>query len=155
MAKQRILVQNPYFIPGPAAIGALAKAVRRGVDVRVMVPGSSDVRVIEWASTYALRALVKAGVKILRWRGPMLHAKTATIDGTWSTIGSYNFDAQSRFSNLEVTVEILDPGTAQALMKNFERGVENCEPWDESSWQRLPWWKKALSWLAFRFRRWL
>ena len=83
------------------------------------------------------------------------NAKTATIDATWSTIGSYNFDAQSRFSNLEVTLEILDPGTAQALVRNFEHGVANCDPWDEDSWQKLPWWKKALSWLAFRFRRWL
>ena len=154
-ARMSVLIQNAYFLPDRGVRRALARAVRRGVDVRIMVPGSSDVRVIEWASTYALRALIKEGVKILRWRGPMLHAKTATIDGTWSTIGSYNFDAQSRFSNLEVTVEILDPGTAQALVKNFERGVANCDPWSEESWQRLPWWKKALSWLAFRFRRWL
>lgn len=154
-ARMSVLIQNAYFLPDRGVRRALARAVRRGVDVRVMVPGSSDVRVIEWASTYALRALVKAGVKVLRWRGPMLHAKTATIDATWSTIGSYNFDAQSRFSNLEVTVEILDPGTAQALVRNFERGTENCEPWNEDSWQRLPWWKKALAWIAFRFRRWL
>jgi len=154
-ARRSVLIQNAYFLPDRGVRRALARAVRRGVDVRIMVPGSSDVRVIEWASTYALRALVRAGVKVLRWRGPMLHAKTATIDATWSTIGSYNFDAQSRFSNLEVTVEILDLGTAQALVKNFERGVANCDPWDEDSWQKLPWWKKALSWLAFRFRRWL
>ena len=154
-ARISVLIQNAYFLPDRGVRRALARAVRRGVDVRVMVPGSSDIRVIEWASTYALRALVKAGVKILRWRGPMLHAKTATIDGTWSTIGSYNFDAQSRFSNLEVTVEILDPATAQALVTNFELGAENCEPWNEASWNRLPWWKKALAWMAFRFRRWL
>lgn len=154
-ARFSVLIQNAYFLPDRGVRRALARAVRRGVDVRIMVPGSSDVRVIEWASTYALRALVKAGVKILRWRGPMLHAKTATIDATWSTIGSYNFDAQSRFSNLEVTVEILDPATAQALVRNFERGIENCDPWNEDSWKKLPWWKKALSWLAFRFRKWL
>ena len=154
-ARMSILIENAYFLPDRGMRRALARAVRRGVDVRIVVPGSSDVRVIEWASLYVQRGLARAGVKILRWRGPMMHAKTATIDGTWSTIGSYNFDSQSRFSNLEVTVEILDPSTSQALTRVFEQDVANCDPFDEAAWKRLPFWKKALAWLSFRFRRWL
>jgi cardiolipin synthase len=150
-----VLIQNAYFLPDRGLRRALASAVRRGVDVRVMVPGQSDVRMIGWASLYVLRGLARTGVKVLRWRGPMMHAKTAAIDATWSTIGSYNFDAQSRFSNLEVTVEILDPATGQALAKNFERDVTNCEPYDEAAWKLLPWWKKSLAWLSYRFRRFL
>ena len=67
---------------------ALAAAVRRGVDVSVIVPGHSDVKLVEWATLYIMRRLARIGVKMLRWRGVMLHAKTATIDDTWSTIGS-------------------------------------------------------------------
>ena len=154
-AKISILIQNAYFLPDRGLRRALTRAARRGVDVRVIVPGRSDVRVIEWASLYVLRRLAKMGIGILRWRGPMMHAKTATIDATWSTIGSYNFDAQSRFQNLELTVEILDPPTAQALVRTFEHDVANCEPYNEAAWQKLPWWTKALAWISYRIRRFL
>ena len=154
-AKFSILIQNAYFLPDRGLRRALTRAARRGVDVRIVVPGRSDVRMIEWASLYVLRRLAKFGVRILRWRGPMMHAKTATIDATWSTIGSYNFDAQSRFQNLELTLEILDPPTAQALVRTFEHDVTNCDTFDEAAWQRLGWWTKALSWIAYRLRRFL
>jgi cardiolipin synthase len=134
----------------------MARAVRRGVDVRVVVPGRSDVRLIEWASLYVLRGLAKQGVTILRWRGVMMHAKTAVVDAIWSTIGSYNFDAQSRFNNLEVTVEILDAEVGKSLTASFDRDVANCDHYtNEDGWKRLPWYTKALAWLAYRIRRFL
>jgi len=123
--------------------------------VRVVCPGHSDVRMIEWASHYVLRSLSRQGVKVLRWRGVMLHAKTAVVDATWSTIGSYNFDAQSRFSNLEVTVEILDHQIGEALVASFEHTVTNSDSYDYASWQALPWWTKAMAWLSYRLRRFL
>lgn len=154
-ARESILIQNAYFLPDRGVRRALTRAARRGVDVQVMVPKRSDVRVIEWAGLYVIRKLAANRVKILRWRDTMMHAKTATIDAIWSTIGSYNFDAQSRFSNLEVNVEILDRDTALELTRNFERDLENCEPFDEAVWRELPWWKKGLAWLMYRFRRFL
>jgi len=154
-ARSSVLLQNAYFLPDLGLRRALVKAVKRGADVRVVVPGRSDVKLVEWATLYVTRRLASRGVKVLRWRGPMMHAKSATVDGVWSTIGSYNFDAQSRFKNLEVTVEILDPATGTTLMEMFERDVENCEPYDEHSWHHLSWWRKALAWGAYRLRRWL
>jgi cardiolipin synthase len=85
----------------------------------------------------------------------MMHAKTATVDALWSTIGSYNFDAQSRFNNLEVTIEILDTTTGQTLVANFERDIANADPFDERSWLHLAWWRKALAWISYRLRRML
>jgi len=154
-ARDAVLIQNAYFLPDRGLRRTLARAVKRGIDVRIIVPGRSDVRIIEWASLYALRALVKQGVKVLRWRGVMMHAKTAVIDGTWSTIGSYNFDAMSRFNNLEVTIEILDPEVGTALVKHFEDNIANCDPYTNAAWQDLPWYTKALAWMAFRLRRFL
>jgi len=154
-ARKAVLIQNAYFLPDRGLRRALTRAAKRGVDVRVIVPGSSDVRVIQWASLYVLRGLSRFGVKILQWRGPMMHAKTAAIDETWSAIGSYNFDAQSRFSNLEVTVEILDPAVGADLVRHFELSVANCDPYDQATWNRLPFWKKALAWLSYRLRRFL
>ncbi|MGE3545623.1 MAG: phosphatidylserine/phosphatidylglycerophosphate/cardiolipin synthase family protein, partial [Kofleriaceae bacterium] len=144
-ARRSVLIENAYFLPDRGVRATMVRAVRRGVDVRVIVPGHSDVRLVEWASLYVLRRLSRLGVKLFRWRGPMMHAKTAVVDDTWSTIGSYNFDAQSRFSNLEVTVEILDPEVATTLSRQFERDAANSDPFDEQSWIRLPWWTKALA----------
>ena len=155
MAKKSVLIENAYFMPDRGVRRALVRAVRRGVDVRVIVPGHSDIRLIEWASLYIMRRLARHNVKMLRWRGVMLHAKTATVDGIWSTIGSYNFDAQSRFNNLEVTLEILDPEVSTALATQFERDVALCDEFDEASWKKLPFWRKAFAWLAFRVRRFL
>ncbi|MDB4956899.1 MAG: phospholipase D/Transphosphatidylase [Myxococcales bacterium] len=154
-ARQSVLIQNAYFLPDRGLRRALSRAVARGVDARVIVPGHSDVRLIEWASLYAMRRLAKRGVKMLRWRGVMMHAKTAVVDGLWGTIGSYNFDAQSRFNNLEVTVEILDPAVGQELASEFHGNIANCEPFDEAAWLRMPWWRKAFAWVAFRLRRFL
>ena len=154
-ARESVWITNAYFLPDRGLRRAMTRASRRGVDVRILVPGRSDVRLIEWASLYVLRTLVKQGVKIMRWRGPMMHAKTCVVDATWSTIGSYNFDSMSRFNNLEVTVEILDPNVAQALVTTFEKDIQNAEPFDTTSWAKLPWWKKALSWIFYRMRRFL
>jgi cardiolipin synthase len=154
-ARRSVWIENAYFMPDRGLRRALVRAVQRGVDVSIIVPGHSDVRLVEWASLYVMRRLAQRRVKMLRWRGVMLHAKTAVVDGVWSTIGSYNFDAQSRFNNLEVTLEILDPEVGSALATQFERDVTHCDAFDEDSWKQLPWWRKAVSWIAFRLRRFL
>jgi cardiolipin synthase A/B len=154
-AREHVLLQNAYFLPDRGVRRAMTRAARRGIDVRIIVPGHSDVRVIAWAGLYILRKLARHGVRVFRWRGVMMHAKTAVVDATWSTIGSYNFDAMSRFYNLESTVEILDPDVGKIMVANFERDVANCDPYDDTAWAQLPWWKKALAWLSYRLRRWL
>ncbi len=154
-ARETVWIANAYFLPDRGLRRAITRAARRGVDVRIMVPGHSDVRVIEFAGLYVLRGLAKHGVKVLRWRGPMMHAKTAVVDATWSTIGSYNFDSMSRFNNLESTVEILDRSVAGTLVTNLEQDFANCDVYDADSWRALPWWMKAIAWLCYRMRRFL
>ncbi len=154
-AQTQVLIQNAYFLPERVLRRALARAVNRGVEVRIIVPGHSDVRLVEWAMLYAMRRLAQRGVTIMRWRGPMMHAKTAVVDGVWSTIGSYNFDSQSRFNNLEVTLEILDRAVGAQLVAEFDGDLANCDPYDEAAWRRLPWWRKAFAWLGYRLRRFL
>jgi cardiolipin synthase len=154
-AAHRVLIENAYFLPDRAVRSALRRAVGRGVDVQVIVPGSSDVRLIELAGLMLFRRLARAGVTILRWRGVMLHAKTAVIDAIWSTIGSYNLDNISLVYNLEDTVEVLDPEHGAAMVRQFETDLANTDRFDEHSWTALPWWKKAAAWLAYQVRRWL
>jgi cardiolipin synthase len=154
-ARESVMIQNAYFVPDRGLRRAMVRAVRRGVEVHVMVPGRSDVRLAEWAGLYVLRGLTRGGVKVHRWRGVMMHAKTCVVDAIWSTIGSYNFDSMSRFNNLEVTVEILDADVAGKLVECFERDLEGSDPFDQNSWRKLPWWKKGLAWVSYRLRRFL
>ena len=154
-AQHIVRIENAYFLPDRGLRRALVKAAARNVDVQIIVPGRSDVKIIEWASLFVLRHLARRGIKIWRWQGVMMHAKTATVDAVWSTIGSYNFDSQSRFNNLEVTVEILDPEVGETLVKEFDADIPNCEPYDITVWKELPWWTKALAWIGYRLRRFL
>jgi len=154
-AKTSIEIQNAYFLPDRGVRRALRGAVERGVTVRVVVPGRSDVKMVQFAGLYVYRLLVRWGVQILTWRGAMMHAKTAVVDKVWSTIGSYNFDAMSRFNNLEDTAEILDETTGEEMARQFETDVALCDAWTIETWKKLAWWKKAFAWVCFRLRRFL
>jgi len=154
-ATRSVLLENAYFLPDRRLRVELVRAVRRGVEVTVIVPGRSDVRAVEWAGLYIHRRLAARGVRVLHWTGPMMHAKTAVVDATWSTIGSFNFDARSLRYNLEVVVEIIDPELGAQLEQRFREDQLGTVPFDEQAWVRLPWWKQALAWLAYRFRAWL
>jgi cardiolipin synthase len=154
-AREAIWIENAYFLPDRGVRRALAQAVRRGVDVRVIVPGRSDVKAVEYAGLYVFRRLARFGVKIFRWRGVMNHAKVAVVDRLWSIVGSYNFDARSLFYNLEVAVEALDPRFGETLALQIADDERSCDPFDERTWTQLAWWRKALAWSAFQVRRWL
>ncbi len=154
-AREIIWIENAYFLPDRGVRRALARAVRRGVDVRVVVPGSSDVKAIEYAGLYVYRRLTRAGVRIFRWRGVMNHAKAAVVDRVWSIVGSYNFDARSLFYNLEVAVEAIDRNFGEVVAEQFRRDEALSDPFDGRTWTALPWWRKALAWSAFQVRRWL
>ncbi len=154
-AQRQVLIKNAYFLPDRALRRAMRRAVMRGVEVEVVVPGNSDVRMVEWAGHWVHRRMAKAGVRILRWPGVMMHAKTAVIDGVWSTIGSYNLDARSLRYNLEITVEVLDEKVGGELVRQFKRDALSCDSYDDSTWQAMPWWQKARAWVAYQFRRWL
>jgi cardiolipin synthase len=155
VAQRRVLIQNAYFLPDRSLRRAMIRAVARGVEIQVIVPGRCDVRVVEWASLSVYRDLARRGVKILRWRGPMMHAKTAVVDDAWATIGSYNLDALSLNHNLELALEFLDPAVAAELTAEFLRTAAECDPFAEEDWLALPWWRRLFAWIAYRLRRWL
>jgi cardiolipin synthase len=154
-AHRQILIANAYFLPDRGVRAALRRAALRGVEVRVLCPGRSDVRLIELASLLVFRRLARAGVTVMRWRGVMIHCKTAVIDGAWSTIGSYNLDNISLLFNLEATVEILDEEAGAVMIRQFEKDAATADRFDEASWLALPWWRKLGAWLAYQIRRWL
>src|SRR5690606_21996885 len=91
-ARRRVYIANAYFVPNRTIVRCLTSAARRGVDVKVVVPGRSDVPVVALASRATWGRLLKAGVQLFEWTDSILHSKIATVDGVWATAGSFNLD---------------------------------------------------------------
>lgn len=141
LARQRVWIQNPYFLPKPAAIQALAAAVRRGVDVRVMVPAAkaSDMPMVQHAAHRHFESLLRAGVRLFEYQPTLIHQKVMAIDGLWCAIGSSNFDDRSFDINDEITLGIRDPALARQLEAIFERDLRDCIELELASWHRRGW----------------
>jgi cardiolipin synthase len=114
-----------YFVATTGYVRALTGAARAGVDVRLLVPGSSNWPVVGALSQSAYRPLLQAGVRVFEWNGPMLHAKTAVADGCWTRIGSSNSNLASWVSNRELDVTIKDEDLAAQMMALYESDIAN------------------------------
>ena len=135
-ARERIWIESAYFIPNRALRGGLKRAAWRGVDVRVIVPRDSDVPGLADAGRSTWASLLRAGVQLYEWVPGMLHSKTICIDGSWSSIGSYNLDARSLHYNWEITLAVLDLEVAARLEQKFTDDLQLCEPVDPERWRR-------------------
>lgn len=125
LAARRLWLTDGYFVATTAYVRALAGAARAGVDVRLLVPGSSNWPLVGALSKSAYRPLLQAGVRVFEWNGPMLHAKTAVADGIWTRIGSSNSNLASWVTNRELDVTIKDRGLALAMEDAYERDLRN------------------------------
>ena len=143
-ARERIRIQNPYFLPEPAAIEALGRAVARGVDVRVMVPsaGASDMPMVQHAAHRNFDQLLALGVRVLEYQKTLLHQKVMSIDGVWCAIGSSNFDDRSFEINDEITLGMMDAPLARKFEAIFERDSEECVELELATWRRRGRWHR-------------
>jgi cardiolipin synthase len=114
-ASTNVWMTQAYFIPDQDFVDALIAAARRGVDVRLLVPLKSNHVVADWLSRGYFSQLLGAGVRIFRFKDAMVHAKTSTVDGSWSTVGTANIDRLSLQGNYEINVEVIDNGLAKNL----------------------------------------
>lgn len=144
LARKRIWIQNPYFIPEPDAIDAFGEAVARGVDVRVMMPSTSgsDNPMVQHAGHRNFEKLLRCGVRLFEYPHTLLHQKVMTVDGIWSAIGSSNFDDRSFETNDEITLGILDSATAEKMDAIFEKYAPHCTEIELEAWARRGWWHK-------------
>jgi cardiolipin synthase len=118
-ASRNVWMTHAYFIPDQDFVDAMKAAAGRGVDVRLLVPHKSNHIVADWISRGYFSQLLASGVRIFRFRDAMVHAKTSTVDGTWSTIGTANVDRLSLQGNYEINVEVIDESLAKALEEIF------------------------------------
>jgi cardiolipin synthase len=154
-AKHSIHLTNSYFIPDDQIVEALTDAARRGVDVKIVLPGVTDSQVALYAQRHHYAGLLKSGVKIYEHATSLLHAKTAVVDQVWSTVGSTNMDSLSMLSNDEVNAVILGKEFAVEMERMFANDLENSRQikWDE--WEKRPLLPRFRDWFANLFGRWL
>ena len=133
-ASHHIWMTHAYFIPDTDFVEALKTAARRGVDVRLLVPALSNHVVADWLSRGFYGELLAAGVRIFRYSPGMVHAKTATIDGRWSTVGTANIDRLSMTGNYEINVEFVDAGFARLMEEIFTTDLSHAEELTGRTW---------------------
>ncbi|MET0205106.1 MAG: phospholipase D-like domain-containing protein [Casimicrobiaceae bacterium] len=124
LAREHLWLTDAYFVGTSAYTQALRAAASDGVDVRLLVPGASDVPAVSPLSRAGYRALLEGGVRVFEWNGTMLHAKTAVADCRWSRVGSTNLNLVSWMSNYELDVAIEDRAFSEAMAAQYERDLE-------------------------------
>ena len=134
-ASRNVWLTQAYFLPDQDFVDALRAAAMRGVDVRLLVPAKSNHVVADWISRGYYSQMLRDGVKILRFRDAMVHAKTATVDGTWVTVGTANIDRLSLQGNYEINVEVIDSGLAKAMEEIFAVDESNCWELTLAEWE--------------------
>ncbi len=154
-ATTRIFIANSYFVPDGRVLRALGQAARRGIDVRIIVPGQSDVDIVRHASRAVWGRLLRAGVRIFEWDESVLHTKSAVVDSTWSTTGTFNFDYLSLQMNLEVNVSVLDARFAATLEASFVDDFARCREVVWANFRFRPLGQRLLEFIAYRLRKFL
>jgi cardiolipin synthase len=124
-ARHTIYLTHAYFIPDDDFVDTLLSACARGVDVRLLLPATSNHVVADWLSRGFYTTLLEGGVRIHLFQGAMVHAKTATVDGRWCTIGTANIDRLSMTGNYEINIEFIDAGLAEQMEGIFRRDLGN------------------------------
>ncbi len=123
LARKRLWLADAYFVPITPYVEALRAAAKDGVDVRILIPGASDIPVLSPLSRSGYRSLLEAGVRLFEWNGTMMHAKTAVADGVWARVGSTNLNLASFVGNYELDVAIEDAGVAAAMEEMYRRDL--------------------------------
>ncbi len=129
-AAERLWVTDAYLLAPPPLYAALLDAAKAGVDVRVLVPGASDLPVLRNFTRVGYRDLLRAGVRVYEWQGPMLHAKTLLVDRRWGRVGSSNLNVSSLLTNYEMDLIAECQELTEALAAQFRRDLPRVQPRD-------------------------
>jgi cardiolipin synthase len=135
-AEKNVYITNAYFVPDPQLLKALLDAARRGVDVRIMLPSTSDSQTVFYAGRSYYAELLEGGVKIYERKAALLHAKTAIVDGVWSCVGSSNLDWRSALANDEINAVILGREFAAQMQAAYMTDIAASNAIDLETWSR-------------------
>jgi cardiolipin synthase len=149
MARHRIAIQTPYFVPDRLLIAALSHAALRGVDVDILLPEKNNLRIVEWGSRAQYTELLRAACRIHHLPPPFDHSKIMIVDDSYVLFGSSNWDARSLRLNFEFNVECFSPDLAAEVGKVFAAKLANARPVALEEMIALPAWKRARNGLAW------
>ncbi|HEU5348535.1 MAG TPA: phospholipase D-like domain-containing protein, partial [Ktedonobacterales bacterium] len=135
-AQHHIRLTNAYFIPDHILLESLEAAARRGVKIEILLPWRSNHMLADWAARSYFTRCLDAGIHLLGYQNAMVHAKTCTIDGQWSTIGTANLDRLSSLGNYEINIEIYDSRFAWQMEALFDSDKTNAIEITKERWQR-------------------
>ena len=135
-AQRHIYLTHAYFIPDQVTLNGLLKAAARGVDVRILLPQTSNHVVADWLARGYYTRCLSGGIRLLRYQDRMVHAKTATIDGVWTTVGTANMDRLSMIGNFEVNVEFYDGALARQMERIFADDTTQTRELTLADWRR-------------------
>jgi cardiolipin synthase len=145
-AKKSIHITAAYFVPDQQIVDALVSAAKRGVDVKLVLPGVSDHSLIRYAGQKFYDQLLAAGVRIFELQFAVLHAKTAVIDSGWSTVGSANIDRRSFIHNYELNVVVIDPAFGRDMDAAFNEDLRDSKEITLDRWRHRPWSERIKEW---------
>jgi cardiolipin synthase len=154
-ARTRIWATTPYFVPDRRTQKLLSGAAKRGIDVRLLVPAKSDVRLAQWATRAAYTPLLTDGVRIFEYLPRVLHAKTFVIDDDWASVGTANLDFRSFFLNDEINLIAHGAELNARLSDDFRRDLEESREVHIRPWSRRPWTNFVTEAIGWAGRRWL
>ena len=154
-AETQVWLTNAYFVPDAQLLAALKEAVQRGADVRLLLPGKTDSALVYYASRSYYDELLSAGVKIYERQVALLHAKTALIDGVWSTVGSTNLDWRSFLNNQEIDAVMLGQDFGAQMQAMFEKDLESSRLITLEEWRKRSVGARIKEWGARLWARWL
>ena len=137
-ANKHVYLTHAYFIPDRAMRAGLVDAAKRGVDVQILVPENSNHVTADWLARRHFWELLGAGVRIFLYKHIMIHSKTATIDGVWSTVGTANIDRYSLLGNYETNLEVYSKDLADQMERMFELDKTNAREITLEEWERRP-----------------
>jgi len=149
LARDEILIASAYFLPGRRFRKLLKRAAARGVRVHLLVQGHTDHPFIQLASRALYRDLLAASISIHEYQASELHAKVAVVDGHWATVGSSNIDPFSLLLAREANIVVDDAAFASDLRQRLQQAIDQSATLDPAEWQRRPWPRRMLSWLAY------
>lgn len=128
VARERVRIASPYFIPDLQLVGALTVAARRGIAVDVVIPAANNLPMVDHAMTAQLDQVVRAGCRVWRAEGMFDHSKLMALDGQWAYVGSSNLDSRSLRLNFELDLEVYDPVLAEAVEARIDAQIAHSHP---------------------------
>ncbi len=154
-AKETVHITSAYFVPDPQILQALLEAAKRGVDVKIILPGITDSSLVLHAAQSFYGEMLAGGIKIYQLQIAVLHAKTAVIDKFWSTVGSTNIDTRSFLHNSEINVMVFGTEFGTAMENAFSEDLRHSLEVTTEQWNQRPLSDKLKEWAARRMAYWL